>query len=163
MSNASPKPVSGKGAAAPLLQLEDFLPYRLNVAASIVSEGLARLYSERFGIDIPGWRVIATLGQVGQATAKMIGQHSHMHKTKVSRAVSDLESRSLIRRDVNPSDKREAILVLTDNGRKVYEDIVPLAKHYEALLLQRYSAADQKLFQQMLRDLADLSASTPVP
>ncbi len=36
----------------PALLLETFLPYRLNVAAAQVSEGLARVYSERFGLDI---------------------------------------------------------------------------------------------------------------
>jgi DNA-binding MarR family transcriptional regulator len=152
---------SAERSGKPLLQLEDFLPYRLNVAAAVVSEGLARLYSEKFGIDIPGWRVIATLGQIGQCTAKTIGLHSHMHKTKVSRAVSELEGRTLIRRAINPSDKREAFLVLTDKGRQVYEDIVPLAKTYQTQLLARYSAADQMLFQRILRDLADIGLAPP--
>ncbi len=138
---------------APLLNLEDFLPYRLNVAASNVSEGLALIYSTRFGLDIPGWRVIATLGQVGQSTAKAIGDHSHMHKTKVSRAVSELEERKLIHRQINRADKREFFLELTASGRQTYEDIVPLAKAYQKQLLSGYSTQDRILFQRMLREL----------
>jgi DNA-binding MarR family transcriptional regulator len=136
-----------------LLQLEDFLPYRLNVAASNVSQGLARIYSSRFGLDIPGWRVIATLGQMGQCTAKAIGAHSRMHKTKVSRAVGELEQRKLVQRMTNPSDKREMFLALTAAGRLTYAAIVPLAKAYQDGLLSGYSDADQALFKRMLAEL----------
>ncbi|WP_435370010.1 hypothetical protein, partial [Acinetobacter baumannii] len=76
----------GDGRSAAKLELETFLPYRLNVLASIVSQGLSGIYAKRYGIGDPEWRVMATLGQFGAMTAKDIGGHSHMHKTKVSRA-----------------------------------------------------------------------------
>jgi DNA-binding MarR family transcriptional regulator len=122
-----------------MLRLEAFLPYRLNVLAAAVSEGLARVYSERFGISIPEWRVIATLGQFGQVTAqntaRTIGLHSRMHKTKVSRAVAGLEGRALVQRLANPGDKREAFIALTASGYSMYKDILPLAAAYETRLL----------------------------
>jgi DNA-binding MarR family transcriptional regulator len=136
---AAGEPSTGK----PMLRLEDFLPYRLNVLAANVSEGLAKVYSARFGIDIPGWRVLATLGQFGPVTAKHIGSHSHMHKTKVSRAVADLETRGLIRRTANPGDKREAFIGLTDQGHTVYQDIIPLALAYQEQVLAAFSDADR--------------------
>src|SRR5262249_57973755 len=43
------------GAPAPLLKLEDFLPHRLNVLSSLVSQALTRVYG-RHGIGIPEWR-----------------------------------------------------------------------------------------------------------
>ena len=76
---------SPKSAVSPI-ELEHFLPYRLNVVAEAVSRALARLYEKRHGISIAEWRVIATLGQYERMTAKDIGAHSRMHKTKVSRA-----------------------------------------------------------------------------
>ena len=45
------------GAPAPLLKLEDFLPHRLNVLSSLVSQALTRVYG-RHGIGIPEWRVL---------------------------------------------------------------------------------------------------------
>jgi DNA-binding MarR family transcriptional regulator len=130
------------GKVLPLL-LEDFLPYRLNVLAAEVSEGLARVYSRRFGLDIPGWRVIATLGQFGTVTAKAVGDHSHMHKTKVSRAVMELEKRGYVTRTPNPQDKREAFLALTATGVAIYREIVPLALGYQKALLQTLTAAQR--------------------
>ena len=83
--------VKSPDAEDPLIELERFLPYRLNVVAEAVSRALSGLYEERHGISIAEWRVIATLGQYEQMTAKEIGAHSRMHKTKVSRAVKTLQ------------------------------------------------------------------------
>jgi DNA-binding MarR family transcriptional regulator len=136
------------------LLLDDFLPYRLNVAAAKVSEGLARVYSARFGLDIPGWRVLATLGQFGRATAKAIGEHSQMHKTKVSRALMQLQARGLVERALNPQDMREAFIALTEAGVAIYGEIVPLALAYESDLL---AALDEKQRRQLDIILARLT------
>src|ERR1043165_735382 len=77
------------------LKLEDFLPHRLNVLSSLVSQALTRVYG-RYGIGIPEWRVLVTLGENGTMTGKAVGSHTHMHKTKVSRAVAQLEDRRLV-------------------------------------------------------------------
>jgi DNA-binding MarR family transcriptional regulator len=135
------------------LRLEQFLPYRLTVVATTVSEGLARVYSQRFQLDIPGWRVIATLGQFGESTATYVGQHSHMHKTKVSRAVAELMNRKLLEKMANPKDKREAILKLSAAGRQMYEQIVPLAQAYETQLLARLDATDSAKLDDLLAKL----------
>src|SRR5579872_3387991 len=89
--------VSAAGDAS-LLRLEDFLPHRLNVLSSLVSQALTRVYGQRYGIGIPEWRVLVTLGQYGVMTGKAVGAHTHMHKTKVSRAVAQLEQRKFVSR-----------------------------------------------------------------
>ena len=92
-----------------------FLPYRLNVAASLVSQALSSIYAERYGIGVPEWRVLVTLGEFGIMTGKAIGEHSHMHKTKVSRAVALLEKRKLVR--AGQPRRPSGILPFADAGR----------------------------------------------
>ncbi len=55
------------------LKLEQFLPYQLNVVATLISEALSRVYARRYRIGIPEWRVLVTLGQFGVMTGKAIG------------------------------------------------------------------------------------------
>ena len=43
----------GGEAARQRLELERFLPYRLNVLAHVVSQGLSGLYGSRHGLGIP--------------------------------------------------------------------------------------------------------------
>ena len=72
--------------------------------------------------------MLVTLGQFGVMTGKAIGARSHMHKTKVSRAVAQLEKRKFVARKANRADLREAFLSLTPAGRAIYEELAPRAR-----------------------------------
>jgi len=132
------------------LDLERFLPYRLNVVAEAVSQALSRLYRQRYGIGVPEWRVLATLGQYRGMTAKQIGAHSRMHKTKVSRAVAGLEERGFLSREANPADMREVFLALTPEGDRIYRDLVPEVMNLAAALTADLTSQERQLFDNLL-------------
>jgi DNA-binding MarR family transcriptional regulator len=140
------------------LKLEQFLPYQLNVVATLVSEALSRVYARRYRIGIPEWRVLVTLGQFGVMTGKAIGAHTHMHKTKVSRAVALLEKRKLLARRINRSDMRESFLSLTAAGRTVYEELAPHALEFARRLTDILTPGDRDAFQRALQQITDRSA-----
>lgn len=139
------------------LRLEEFLPYRLNVVASLVSQALSRIYVGRYGIGVPEWRILVTLGQFEVMTAKAIGAHSHMHKTKVSRAVSALERRKLIVRRENRADRREELLSLTPAGRAIYCDLAPGALEFARRLFETIDPADRAAFERAVDRLTERS------
>ncbi len=140
------------GASAPL-KLEQFLPYQLNVVASLTSQALSRVYARRYSIGVPEWRVLVTLGQYETMTAKQIGAHTHMHKTKVSRAVALLDKRRLLARRANREDMREAFLSLTPAGRAMYEEVAPHALDFARRLTEILSPSDREVFDRVLRQL----------
>jgi DNA-binding MarR family transcriptional regulator len=149
----------GTFSAAPdtLLKLEDFLPHRLNVLSSLVSEALTRVYG-RYHIGIPEWRVLVTLGENEVMTAKAIGLRTHMHKTKVSRAVAQLEGRKLLTRRANRADLREAFLTLTPAGRLIYEELAPNALTFMDRLFEVVAPADRPAFDRAVQELTRRSA-----
>ena len=130
------------GSDAPL-RLDDFLPYQLNVAASLVSQALSKIYADRYGIGVPEWRVLVTLGEFESMTGKAVGAHSHMHKTKVSRAVALLEKRKWLVRRVNRSDLRESFLSLTPEGRAIYDELAPGAVDFARDIVEAVDPADR--------------------
>jgi len=144
----------------PVLHLEHFLPYRLNILAEAVSRGLSEIYSNRFGIAIPEWRVVATLGQFGRMTAKDIGNHSQMHKTKVSRAVASLEKAGYVQREVNQEDMRESFLTLTPSGSAMYQDLVPEAVSFSRTLADALSQEQQVQLDDILTRLQQAASRT---
>ncbi len=141
-----------------VLKLEEFLPYRLNVCASLVSQALSRIYADRYKIGVPEWRVLVTLGEFGMMTAKAIGHHSHMHKTKVSRAVALLERRKLVIRRANRADLREAFLSLTPAGQDIYSELAPTALAFAEKLMESVDAADRPALDRALTKLTQRSA-----
>jgi len=144
---------------AALLRLEDFLPHKLNVLSSLVSQALTRVYGQRYGIGIPEWRVLVTLGQYGVMTGKAVGAHTHMHKTKVSRAVAQLEQRKFVTRRANRADLREAFLSLTPAGRAIYEEAAPIALDFTNRLSEVVAPSDRAAFDRAMRQLTERSAT----
>jgi len=139
------------------LSLEAFLPYRLARAGVAVSEAFRKIYGSDYDLTIPEWRVLATLGEMEEMSAKEIGAHSLMHKTKVSRAVRSLEERRWLKRRESETDRREEILQLTPLGRRTYDDIVPRARAFEAKVADALGA-DEEAF---LRALGRLEKTLP--
>jgi DNA-binding MarR family transcriptional regulator len=117
------------------LELAGFVPYRLNRLAAGVSKHLSEIYRERFGLDIPEWRVMATVGSRHGCTARFIAESTRMHKTRVSRAIAHLEGRELIERASSAADRREREVRLTKSGRRMYLELVPLVLERERELL----------------------------
>ena len=130
--------------ATPLLRLETFLPYRLSVLANTVSHALAELYRERFELSIPDWRVMAVLARFPGSSARELIQHTRMDKVAISRSVARLTERRLIRRRTSAQDRRRSELRLSDEGRAVYAEIVPLAEAYETRLLESLPAEQRR-------------------
>jgi DNA-binding MarR family transcriptional regulator len=156
-SESADDDLAAESDAAPL-KLEHFLPYQLMVVASLVSQALSRVYARRYRIGVPEWRVLVTLGQYGVMTGKAIGAHSHMHKTKVSRAVALLERRKLVTRRSNRADKREAFLSLTAGGRAMYEEVAPHALDFARRLTELLTPADREAFNRAVGQLTEQSA-----
>ncbi|MER8522228.1 MarR family transcriptional regulator [Mesorhizobium sp. M0644] len=126
-----------------ILELESFLPYRLYRLADAVSREFSRIYKDRHGLTRPEWRTLAGLGQHGTMTATALGEQSAMHKTKVSRAVAELERRRWLTRTPDEKDRRVEHLTLTKAGLAAYREMVPLAKEFERELLERLGAEER--------------------
>lgn len=117
--------------------LEGFLPYLLNQAAEATSRSFQASYKADYGMTRTQWRVLANLGKFGAMTARDICRISHIEKTKVSRAVSALESEGILSRAPSAADRRAEILSLTETGRRVFADLGQRALAYDAELRNR--------------------------
>ena len=102
--------------------------------------------------------MLVTLGQYGTMTGKQIGAHSHMHKTKVSRAVALLEKRKMVARRANREDMRESFLSLTPAGREIYEDLAPIALDFMQRLSEAIEPGDRAAFERAIDRLTERSA-----
>ncbi|MDR6991799.1 MarR family winged helix-turn-helix transcriptional regulator [Luteimonas sp. 3794] len=142
-----------EGHAHRSLDLEQFLPYRLSVLTNRISRGLADIYSERFGISVTEWRVIAVLGRYPGLSANGVAERTAMDKVAVSRAVARLLERALIEREMHDSDRRRSVLELSEAGHAVYDVIVPLALEYQRSVLAPLDEAERATFAAMMAKL----------
>jgi DNA-binding MarR family transcriptional regulator len=133
------------------LDLFRFVPFRLNRLAAEVSSALSSEYRERYGLDIPEWRVLATLGFRNDAcSAQYIAHCTRTHKSTISRAVTALMARQLVERVENEDDRREYSLRMTRKGHALYEELIPRLLRKEQDILSCLSARELKDFALML-------------
>jgi DNA-binding MarR family transcriptional regulator len=129
------------------LDLFRFVPFRLNRLAAEVSAALSSEYQQRYGLDIPEWRVLATLGFCNDAcSAQYISHCTRTHKSTISRAVTALMQRQLVERVENADDRREFALRLTRKGRALYEELIPRLKRREQEILSCLTARERENF-----------------
>jgi DNA-binding MarR family transcriptional regulator len=133
------------------LDLFGFVPFRLNRLAAEVSSALSAEYAARYGLDIPEWRVLATLGFRHDAcSAQYIAQCTRTHKSTISRAVTSLMKREIVERVENEDDRREFRLRLTRKGAALYEELIPRLLRKEQEILSCLSAQERRDFARLL-------------
>jgi DNA-binding MarR family transcriptional regulator len=156
------KPIaSPREAPAPAgdFALEAFLPYRLSVLSNTVSDAIARLYRDRFGLSIAEWRCMAVLGRFAPLPAREVASRTAMDKVQVSRAIAALRKRGLALQATDTQDRRRSKLALSAAGRRMHDEIVPLARDAEARLVLDLSSEDRARLSALLGRLQSAAAS----
>jgi DNA-binding MarR family transcriptional regulator len=144
------EPVTNWFAMKQTTSLSDFLPYRLSITSNAVSGRIAQEYRSRFGLSIPEWRVMAVLGDAGARTQRDLTRLTLMDKVAVNRACKVLEERGLALRQPNAADGRSHLLELTDAGRAMHGQIMPLALEMERRLFASFSEEEVETFRSLL-------------
>lgn len=140
----------GEPREVPLL-----LTHRLARVASALLRVTASVHKQGHGLTVPEFNVLLVLGKAGDAalTSSAIVEMTAMDKTKVSRAVSALDARGWVRRERREGDRRFEYLTLKEEGRRVFEDLLPQVEKAEDEILHRLSANEMNALQTGLKGL----------
>lgn len=135
-------------------RLEEYLPYRLSLLSNTISHGVASRYQKDHDISVIDWRVIVVLGRYPGSTASEVVEKTAMDKVSISRAVRSLEDKGFLQRQVDQADRRRQRLFLTrGRGKRVLEEIVPLAAAYENELVDMLPGSERATLERLLRKL----------
>jgi DNA-binding MarR family transcriptional regulator len=139
-------------------RLEDFLPFRLAVAADGVTRLIARHHLDQSGLGMPEWRLLAAIGRFGVLSPTAAGDRTSMDKVKVSRAAASLVARGLLRQTQDPADGRGKLLRLTRKGNTLYAGVAPMAREIEAALSAGLTKAEWTSLNKALGKLHEHTA-----
>lgn len=103
----------------------DLLLYRLHRIQGTAGRLVVHLCESTFGITRREWRVLSVLTEQEGVSSSVLAAHALLDRARTSRALTSLAAKKLITRQPRPSDRREVHVFLTDEGRRVYEQILP--------------------------------------
>jgi len=99
-------------------------------------------FESRFGVKLTELRILIILGAFRSISVNEISRRTHIDKAWISRSLTGLLRRKLIKKTAHPEDSRASSLSLTAKGEALLREIAPVAEEYQRQLLQGQSGRE---------------------
>lgn len=124
--------------------------YKVGYVSNSFREPSFRTIETDYGLSRPETLVLIFLGEIDGATASEICENSGHLKNNISRAVTGLESKGLIRRLASADDQRRQHLHLTRRGRDLLRKFMPRLQQREVAMMKSLTQAEYAIFNELL-------------
>ncbi len=129
---------------------------RLDRVRNHIDERLAAVFAD-FGLTAPAFAALVTLARLDDGgrgvSQRGLADELGLTPGTVSVRVDRLAEKGLVARTPDPELRRNVLITLTDNGRKLFEHVVPAHLDNEARLLAALDDGEQHLLAGLLRKL----------
>jgi DNA-binding MarR family transcriptional regulator len=140
--------------------IRELLSYRLHRVANLLSRGAELRYRREFGVSLWEWRTVALLGGAAQPLSlNELARAAGIDKSQMSRVVSGLTRRRLVRREADESDGRGIRLSLTSAGSALYQKLIRAAAERNNAFLGCLSARERAALEAIMAKLAQEARS----
>ena len=127
---------------------------RLLRAYHVISNDIRKSIGRK-GFTIPQLYVLIILGVVGDLRLGELSKQMLVTKGNVTPIVDRLEKDGLVYRDRDTRDRRKVWVRLTDQGKRVFDDVLSAYEEDFAGLLGSLSTDEMRQLSQLLKKLTD--------
>lgn len=103
--------------------ITDLLNFRLAALVGASGAAVIRLCEGQYGVSRREWALLGLLAVRGAQAPSEIADQCHLDRTRVSRAITRLTAKGLIRRQTLDGDRRRASVALTPAGQALYRQL----------------------------------------
>ncbi|MEM8742270.1 MAG: MarR family transcriptional regulator [Pseudomonadota bacterium] len=140
--------------------IETFLTYRLTRTSWRLNAQASRILRDQAGLSLTQWRVMALIGPQGTRTLSDIARQALFDKGQLSRCVKGMTEAGLIRAVPDPGDQRQSFLSLSQEGRRIFDRMLPVMQRRQTHLLDSLSADQRAAIFPALDRLLDAALRT---
>jgi MarR family transcriptional regulator, temperature-dependent positive regulator of motility len=138
-----------------------WLSFRINYLSLMFNVPVYGAIEQRYGLVRPQYVVLYALYLRDGIAAKDVSASAGFPKNTISRAISKLLRRKLIQRASDPTDRRSYVLRLTDAGRRILDETVPLMVEREKQMLETLTREEQRVLSKLLARVVMESPNWP--
>lgn len=131
--------------------VEDYLLYLLARASTGASAQFHAIVKEK-GLSVLEWRVLGQLSG-GPATVSMLAERALSQQPTLTKVLDRMAAEGLVVRLGDTADRRRVLLRLTEKGRRLAAELVPLARAHEARVLAGYAPREAAALKRALKTL----------
>jgi DNA-binding MarR family transcriptional regulator len=129
--------------------LQAFLPYLLNRTGIRFAESFCDVVRP-YDLGLGMWRVLAVLRRQPGIRMSELAHETSIELSTLSRQVTSMEARGLLRRGRSADDARAVEVVPTPEGLRIIEEILPAAHRYQEVLIQGLSDNEVQLLYSLI-------------
>lgn len=137
------------------------LSYRANYIAHHFNAPIYDWIARTFQITRPEHVALYAIGLRDGITAEDIASSSSQQANTLSRAVNRLMRRKLITRVLDTEDRRRRRLYLTEAGRRILDETVPMLMAREEVMLETLNAEERETLNYLMTKLILNQAAWP--
>lgn len=127
--------------------------YKLGYVLNSYREPSFRAIEAKFALTRPEILSLIFLGFRDGISASDICDFSGHLKNNISRAVTALEAKGLIRREPDAFDSRRLVIFITKNGRKLHDQFMPGLRAREQAMIASLSSKEREDLTRLMRKL----------
>ncbi|MFO1369222.1 MAG: MarR family winged helix-turn-helix transcriptional regulator [Marinagarivorans sp.] len=144
-------------------QLDDHLGFWLRLVSNQVSARFQSLVYERAGCSVSEWVLLRVLYEQSATGHNELIKTLGMTKGAISKVISRLEVRGLVKRQLAAERNREQLILLTAAGKKLVPQLAALADENDAHFFALLSADESIALSSALKKIAALHHLTAPP
>ena len=152
-------------APAPSSEFSTFVPNFMKNLGFVVNKVGERINAQielvtaPLGLNVRQYGLLLLLQNQGPQSQIVISQRTGLDRTSVMRTVDMLESRSLVRRDPDPTDRRKHSVVLTDAGNELLTQTLAKVRWAESEVTGVLSEHERKQLLSLLGRMLERDVS----
>lgn len=109
---------------------------------------------KRSGASLGTWVVLSALSREGVVSQTALAGHVHVEGATITHHVDRLEELGLVRRRVDPDDRRVRRIEPTEAGKRLHERLLVEARAFEEAVLAGLDAQEQAHLRSLLDRIA---------
>jgi DNA-binding MarR family transcriptional regulator len=118
------------------------LSYEVNSTSDVLRRSAALRFRREQDCSLMEWRTLALIEHLQPVTLRALTDYSSTDKAQISRIVTGLVSRGMVRRRAHRTDARSAELALTAAGTRTLAGLVAAARDRDRALREVLSAEE---------------------
>ena len=115
---------------------------------------------KEYDITHEQWFVLRTIENTDFSTQKTIAKLTNKSKSTLTRILDQLEQKDLIKRHINNKDRRSIVLVETDKGKTLVQQILPIENEIRGRIRNGISEEElihtKNVFMKLLENIEEI-------
>ena len=103
-----------------------------------------------YGITVEQWAALKTIEEKAPLSQKQLSDNLEKNQNTVKALVTHLLSKGWIARHLDPSDKRNQLLTLTETGQQITQELSFLDEKANLAFLHTFTAEENETFSKLL-------------